>query len=131
MSTHPQTDGLVEDFKCTLRSMLAKHSQEFGPQWVEHLQQLLFKYRTKLHESTGESPFFLVYGRDARLPTDTLLDTPPTLLLVDSDYYKVELVKGLSTAWEVARSDIKKAQCYQKSSTTRELSLWCIGKETR
>ena len=89
MSTHPQTDGLVEDFKCTLRSMLAKHSQEFGPQWVEHLQQLLFKYRTKPHKSTGESPFFLVYGRDARLPTDTLLDTPPTLLLVDSDYYKV------------------------------------------
>ena len=33
---------------------------------------------------------------------------------MDSDDYKVELVKGLSTAWGVARSDIKKAQCYQK-----------------
>ncbi len=63
---HPQTDGLVENFNKTLRSMLAKHSRSFGDQWDIHLQQLLLAYRTKSHESTGESPFFLVYGRDAR-----------------------------------------------------------------
>lgn len=111
---HPQTDGLVENFNRTLRAMLAKHSREFGPQWDVHLQQLLFAYRTKPHESTGESPFFLVYGRDSRLPTDTVLDTPPSPYLVDSDDYKVELARGLSSAWEVARSEIKKAQRHQK-----------------
>ena len=29
---HPQTDGLVENFNRTLRSMLAKHCKKFGPQ---------------------------------------------------------------------------------------------------
>ena len=58
---HPQTDGLVENFNRTLCAMLAKHSREFGPEWDIYLQHLLFAYRTKPHESTGESPFFLLY----------------------------------------------------------------------
>ena len=39
------------------------------------------------------SPFFLVYGRDARLPTES---TPPSHYLVDSEDYKVELAGGLA-----------------------------------
>ena len=69
---HPQTDGLLKILivlsdPCWLNTA--------GPQWDIHLQQLLFAYRTK---SPGVSPFSLVYGRDARLPTDTVLDTPPS-----------------------------------------------------
>ena len=94
--------------------MLAKHSRKFGPQWDVHLQQLLFAYRTKPHDSTGEAPFFLVYGRDARLPTDSVLDTHPSPYLVDCDDYKVELGRGLSAAWETARSEIARAQQHQK-----------------
>ena len=71
-ASHPQTDGLVENFNKTLRAMLAKHVKTLGSDWDVHLQQLLFAYRSKPHLSTGESPFFLLYGRDARLPTETV-----------------------------------------------------------
>ena len=68
---HPQTDGLVENFNNrTLRAMVAKYAVRYGSDWDVHLAHLLFAYRTKPHESTGESPFFLLYGRDAHLPSD-------------------------------------------------------------
>ncbi len=112
---HPQTDGLVENFNKTLRAMLAKHSQSLGCDWDVHLQQLLFAYRTKPHMSTGVSPFYLLFGRDARLPTETVLETLPSPYLVDSEDYCQELTKGLSMAWNVARASIGRAQKNQKA----------------
>ena len=65
-----QTDGLLEKMNRTLRPILAKHAQQFGPDWDLHWLQLLFAYRVKPQDSTGEAPFYLVYGRNARLPTE-------------------------------------------------------------
>ena len=83
MAYHPQADGLVENFNRTLQAMLAKYAAKFGVNWGEHLHHLLFAYRTKPHESTGESPFFLLYGRDARIPCETTLSTTHTAYQVD------------------------------------------------
>ena len=69
-SYHPQTDGLVERFNRTLTSMLAKTVEKSGANWDEKLLYVLFAYRVSVQESTKESPFFLMYGRDPRLPTD-------------------------------------------------------------
>ncbi len=112
---HPQTDGLVERFNRTLKSMLRKHSAKYGPEWDQYLPYLLFAYRTKVHESTGESPFFLLFGRDARLPTETALTQPRTPYQVDLKDYRTEVVSGLSEAWELARKKVKKAQQHQKN----------------
>jgi len=111
---HPQTDGLVENFNRTLRTMLAKHSRTFGMDWDRHLQHLLFAYRTRPHDSTNEAPFFMIYGRDARLPTEAALSTPPTLQMLDVGDYKTELVTGLTHCWDIAHKSITKAQARQK-----------------
>ena len=72
---HPQTGGLVENFNRTLRAMVAKYAAKYGTDWDEHLPYLLFSYRTKPHESIRESPFFLLYGRDAHIPCESVLST--------------------------------------------------------
>ena len=113
-SYHPQTDGLVENFNKTLRSMLAKYARQFGDNWDEHLQHVLFVYCTKPHESTGESPYYLLCGRDAYLPLDAALSKPHNPYQIDLDDYRIELVAGLSEAWQLAQSEIKKAQKHQK-----------------
>ena len=113
-SYHPQTDGLVENFNKTLRSMLAKYARQLGDNWDEHLQHVLFAYRTKPHESMGESPYYLLYGRDAYLPLDATLSKPRNPYQIDLDDYRIELVAGLSEAWQLAQSEIKKAQKHQK-----------------
>ena len=71
---HPQTDGLVERFNGTLKSMLRKTAQE-GKDWDKLLPYLLFAYREVPQASTGFSPFQLMYGRHVRGPLDILRES--------------------------------------------------------
>ena len=72
---HPQTDGLVERFNQTLKAMLRKCVSEKGKDWDKLVPYLLFAYREVPQESTGFSPFELLYGRDVRGPLDILRET--------------------------------------------------------
>ena len=65
---HPQTDGLVERFNQTLKEMLRKTASEEGKAWHKLLPYVLFAYREVPQESTGFSPFELVYGREVHGP---------------------------------------------------------------
>ena len=114
MCYHPQTDSLVENFNKTLHSMIAKHAKQFGMDWDKYLHHLLFAYGKKPHESTGEFPFYLLYGRDAQIPTKAALNILPTLHMLDAADYRTELVTGLTTAWNLACTCIAKAQSKQK-----------------
>ena len=100
--------------------MIAKHATKYGDNWDEHLPYLLFAYRTKPHESTGESPFFLLYGRDARLPCEDVFSARRTPYQVDLDDYKTELTVGLAEAWRTAQDHLKKAQKGQKRAYDRQ-----------
>ena len=78
-------------------------------------------YQSVVQESTKESPFFLLYGRDPRLRTGTLPEQSRTTYLVDLDNYRTELVVNLKKAWELTSKSIKEAQQnqYNKQSTTQ------------
>ena len=69
---HPQTDGLVERFNHTLKTMLRKAATDEGKDWDRLLPYLLFAYREVPQASTGFSPFELLYGRQVRGPLDVL-----------------------------------------------------------
>ena len=72
---------------------------------------------------TKESPFYLLHGRDPRLPTDTALNTPRTCYQVDLDDYKTDLVTNLTEAWQLARQNIKQAQRKQKQQYDRHSKI--------
>lgn len=103
---HPQTDGLVEKFNSTLVNMVAKCCQVKERSWDDHLPFLLFAYRSSVQESTKESPFYLLYGRDPRLPTETVLSGQSTSYPADLDDYRSELTTKLSSAWATAKQNI-------------------------
>ena len=69
---HPQTDGLVERFNQTLKSMLRKAATTEGKDWDKMIPYLLFAYREVPQASTGFSPFELLYGRSVQGPLDGL-----------------------------------------------------------
>ena len=59
---HPKTDGLVERLNRTLKAMLSKVVSKGGKNWDECLGPALLAYWIAPQVSTGQSPFFLLYG---------------------------------------------------------------------
>lgn len=70
---HPQCDGLVERFNRTLLERLAFYVNNTHDNWDDLIPYALFAYRTARHESTQFSPYFLLFHREAHLPTDIAL----------------------------------------------------------
>ena len=72
-SYRPQTDGLVERYNGTLAQCISMYVDANKKNWDEHLNAIQFAYRTAPSDVLGESPFFMMYGRDAALPCDPAL----------------------------------------------------------
>ncbi|KAL5503537.1 hypothetical protein EMCRGX_G010502 [Ephydatia muelleri] len=72
---HPQSDGLVERFNRTLLEMLSTTVAD-EHDWDLSLPTLLLAYRTSVQETTGITPFQLMFGRNPRLPEDILYSLP-------------------------------------------------------
>ncbi len=81
---------------------------------------MLFAYRVSAQESTREAPFFLLYGRDARIPTETVLSHSRSPYAVDLDDYKEDLMCEMALAWKLASENITKAQSAQKKAYDRK-----------
>ena len=71
---HPMCNGLVENLNGTLRGMLKKVCADQPKEWDRYVGPLLFAYREIPQESTGFSPFELLYGRTIRGPLQILQD---------------------------------------------------------
>lgn len=94
--------------------MIAK-SVDTIVEWDKQLPYLLFAYRSVVQELTKESPFYLLYDRDPRLPTSTLLEQSRTTYFVDAEDYWTELVTNLKKARELALQSITQAQEKQQT----------------
>lgn len=72
---HPQANGLVERQNQTIKKSIVKVLEDKIDQWPDVLEGVLFALRVKVHESTGFSPFFLLYNREPVLPVDVKYTT--------------------------------------------------------
>ncbi|MCG7878552.1 MAG: hypothetical protein N0C90_19805 [Candidatus Thiodiazotropha endolucinida] len=65
--------------------MLAKYIQENQKDWDLHLDFIVMAYNTCEHESTGCSPYKVLYGESIMLPIDILTDGIPDEESVNSE----------------------------------------------
>jgi hypothetical protein len=63
---HPQTNGSIEIFHRTLKSMIKATKDKFEDSWDLCLPWILFSYREVPVESTGFSPFELLFAHQVR-----------------------------------------------------------------
>lgn len=59
---HPQSDGLVERFNRTLMNSLSAYVNDTQTDWDIKLPLVMMSYRSNVHESTGYSPHYLLFG---------------------------------------------------------------------
>jgi hypothetical protein len=129
---HPMCNGLVEKFNGTLKTMLRRLCSEQPKQWHRYINALLFAYREVPQESTGFSPFELLYGRTVRGPMHILKElwtnegADPE---VKSSYqYVFELRERMEETLKIAREELDKAQqrhkkYYDRNSKQRSFEV--------
>jgi hypothetical protein len=126
---HPQTDGLVERFNGTLKSMIRKFIDEEPGNWDKLLPYLLFAYREVPQESTGFSPFELLYGWRVRGPLDVMKEMW-TVSVTGSQSVVSHVVKmrdRIASMTDLVRENLEGAQkkqkeWYDKRASVREFS---------
>ncbi|VFQ80577.1 unnamed protein product [Cuscuta campestris] len=72
---YPQTNGQVENANRTIVDGLKRKLEACGGEWAEELPYILWTYRTTPRRATGETPFALCYGFEARAPAEISIAT--------------------------------------------------------
>jgi len=113
---HPQGNGQVERFNRTLEAILAKTVQSNQRNWDTCLPKALFAYRTAIHESTGYTPFHLMFGRSPQLPIDVMLGRVDDQSEAFAAYtpYVQELHEKLRNAYGLVRKSLAAVHAQQK-----------------
>ena len=76
---HPQGDGQVERQNRTLQEILSSFVGEHPENWDLYVDQAVYAYNTSRHETTGYSPYELVFGRKPWGNKKSSLCTPPKI----------------------------------------------------
>ena len=69
---HPASNGRIEGFHSFLKACLAKHISS-SIEWDEMVHLACSVYNFLPNEHSREAPFFLMFGRDPRIPLNDLL----------------------------------------------------------
>ena len=107
---HPECDGAVERFNRTLKTMLRKQAEKYGPQWDQYIHGVVWAYRNTPHTSTGEKPSYLLFGMDCHTPTEAALLPSKPLRTTEISDYREEMVMTLSSARALALKSNQKSQ---------------------
>ena len=112
---HPMGNGKTERFNRTLCNMLKAIPEEEKKRWSTHLSKLCFAYNSTVCKITGYSPFFLMFGRESRLPIDCLLPIEGPELKNKSHAEFVKMWrKSMKEAFQLANRHADKSAEYNK-----------------
>jgi hypothetical protein len=112
---HPQCNGMVERFNRTLLDMLSTAVGNHQADWQQHIRKLCLAYNSSVHSSTGFTPFFLMFGRQAKLPIDLMYGTNQMEPNTTSEYARC-LKDALQEAYALVRE-----RCQAEHKRQKEL----------
>ena len=99
---NPRANGLAENHMRTMKDALSIYCDESQKDWDLHLNGVSAAYNTTINSQTGFTPFFMLYGREARLPSEMWLrNFGQTTGVIP---YITHVVKALTNVWDAAAS---------------------------
>ena len=85
-------------------------------EWRKHIKALTHAYNCTINETTGYSPYYLMFGRHARLPIDVAFGIDPEARCNQTtSQYISDLRSRLKQAYDVARANAVSSQQNKKN----------------
>ena len=78
---HPESNGNIERMHSTLVNLMKTSIAENNKQWDENLKYINFVINTTTNQTTGYSPYELIFGRSPNIPS--MVNTSPNLTYQD------------------------------------------------
>ena len=113
---HPMGDGQCERLNRTIQNMLKSIPENEKGKWREHLPKLMFAYNSTVHKATGFSPFYLLFGRESRLPVDGYFPQVEDKLNLKKSYSQFAQTwqDRMNAAYQIANKAVGKQAEYNK-----------------
>ena len=110
---HAMGNGMTERFNRSLLDMLGTLEPHQKPSWKPHVAPLVHAYNCTRHESTDQSPYYLMFGREPRLPIDLAFGINNQHQKTLTKYVE-DLRNKMKRAYEIATSAAAQARTKQK-----------------
>lgn len=116
---YPQANGALERSHLVLVEFLKQFVNRFT-EWDKLVRYAAFSYNTSTHETTGYTPYELVFGKQARLPSSEIannMENPKT-----TDDYLTQLMTDIYNLQELARKNIIASKIKSKRYYDRKIN---------
>ncbi|XP_062100048.1 uncharacterized protein LOC133805917 [Humulus lupulus] len=114
--TYPQGNGQAEASNKVIFANIKKNLEDKKGAWAEELPKVLWAYRTTKRSSTGESPYAMVYGTEAIIPTEVGLPTLRSEIASDQTTNNIQLLHNLDLLEEIRTVAQLRLENYQKAA---------------
>ena len=115
-----KVNRLVEQFIATLVSNLTQYTATNQDNWCEYLPFVTFAYNVAEQRSVGESPFFLMYHRDPKIPLDNLLSSEVSKYDENVQPHHLTAM-NFQLAWQNTKDNLQQQQMQQKQYYDRNV----------
>jgi transposase InsO family protein len=99
----PQSNASLERFHSYMNRALTFVCNKHKNDWDKWIDAVLFTYRITCNETTKFSPFWMMFGREPRLPLSAMLGIGPQSRFNTEREYSLHLSEALQEAYDHAR----------------------------
>ena len=126
---HPQTNGQCERFNKTLMAMIGTLPTSSKKNWQDWVPTLVHAYNCSTSSVMGFSPYFLIYGRQPKLPIDLEYGVTLNEDYNDCKSYADKLQHRLKWAYDAAQKCIDRESQRQKKYYDKNFKCAVLQKD--
>ena len=119
----PQANAFIERVHSFMAQNLTMLVDRHKTDWDKWIESVLFMYRIAPHDVHGFTPFYMMFGRQARLPAEVMLGFDAETGHKDEAEYALKLSEALTEAYTSARRQQGRRERQRAKKRDKSLKL--------